>query len=1152
MKKIFFLRLSISLFIVIIFLLFNLKTHAQQFPTPNAASIGIFGQYPQSGFTGVPSINIPVYDFSYEGISLPIQLTYNTNLVKPYQAGSWVGLGWNLTGGGAINRVVNGKPDDLNWNDEYDWRNTHYTPTGYYYNHSYLSNDWTNSNTINNALWDEYSLSIYDLFQNDLAVETIKDYSPDEFSFSVGDLSGSFYLDDQGNWKVRSKNKVKVIVTSADFVTAPTEPDPGVPNPPFGPPIPSTPLPDHSYLNRITLIDDRGIVYVFGGVASAVEDIKSDALREFFIKTWYLTSINFPNGKSVTFSYESGQLVPTSEPSYYKFELDYNTDNLSGPGLIYAGQNNHPAYLKEIHTDLQNIDFYRSEKPNEFAKLDSIKVTSLIENRQIKNFVFTYQNTPMDRLKLYSFTQMDENNKTGSQYFFQYNNTSFSPSNTNTDNWGYYTTTLLNPQTFTTFKASKESDTLNCRAELLDRIIYPTGGYTRYTWEPNTYSKAIAGHNRLGFDNPIGNANTGGVRIKQITNFDINNNRTGSKKYVYIQDFNISNPGNISSGVLYGVPVYEYYDDGQFSILPISPLIENNVGSHISYSEVTEINDDGGFTTTKYSNFDTGINNEYMDEAAVNTASITPEFRHDEFISNSHERGFPLSIRNYLNTGKLLNEKIFQYARIDKANEYVRSYVGTLGPSPNYNADCDCYEPPAWSGSAIKIYTNAYLLSNVTENLYNGLMPITNITNYTYDTPTLNLTSVTTQNSKGQTVEIDNKYPTDMVSLNRDPSGVYGRMISANDISPLIETVSKLNNLQTKLQRTDFIEPYTGQFEAGSQTIQQFNNVPKLATQYSYDDKGNATTVSKNGIMPTAYVFGYQKNLPIAKIDNASNQEVFHENFEESGNYGLAHTGTRYNNGAYYLTFAIPDGRSYKLTYWYRINNVWTYASEAYTGPHSILPVGADAIDDVCVYPVDATITTYTYAPITGITSITDTKGITLYYEYDGFQRLINIKDQFGNIKTHYCYNYAGEQTDCFVPYLQPPQMVYARIEVTNVVPTSSGDDVYGYYTTTGDISIHFYTDATCSTPLVLNSAITVTMQENYSYATDYTSGGNPINSDYNLPANISSIYLGNMVLEDDSNYYDDNIFYYSDNYYNYRMITNSTSNYVPLPTLIH
>ena len=51
-------------------------------------------------------------------------------------------------------------------------------------------------------------------------------------------------------------------------------------------------------------------------------------------------------------------------------------------------------------------------------------------------------------------------------------------------------------------------------------------------------------------------------------------------------------------------------------------------------------------------------------------------------------------------------------------------------------------------------------------------------------------------------------------------------------------------------------------------------------------------------------------------------------------------------------------------------------------------------------------ITSYTYKKLVGINSLTDTRGQTVYYHYDTFNRLEFVKDADGNILSKNQYNY--------------------------------------------------------------------------------------------------------------------------------------------------
>ena len=46
---------------------------------------------------------------------------------------------------------------------------------------------------------------------------------------------------------------------------------------------------------------------------------------------------------------------------------------------------------------------------------------------------------------------------------------------------------------------------------------------------------------------------------------------------------------------------------------------------------------------------------------------------------------------------------------------------------------------------------------------------------------------------------------------------------------------------------------------------------------------------------------------------------------------------------------------------------------------------------------------------VIGITSMTDSKGYTIYYKYDNFNRLIEVRDQDNHLVTDYEYHFKGQ-----------------------------------------------------------------------------------------------------------------------------------------------
>ncbi len=66
-------------------------------------------------FKGKANINILLHVFKGREFDLPISMNYTTSGIKVDQVAGNVGLGWNLSAGGAVTRVTSFIPDDIDW-----------------------------------------------------------------------------------------------------------------------------------------------------------------------------------------------------------------------------------------------------------------------------------------------------------------------------------------------------------------------------------------------------------------------------------------------------------------------------------------------------------------------------------------------------------------------------------------------------------------------------------------------------------------------------------------------------------------------------------------------------------------------------------------------------------------------------------------------------------------------------------------------------------------------------------------------------------------------------------------------------------------------------------------------------------------------------
>ncbi len=257
-------------------------------------------------------------------------------------------------------------------------------------------------------------------------------------------------------------------------------------------------------------------------------------------------------------------------------------------------------------------------------------------------------------------------------------------------------------------------------------------------------------------------------------------------------------------------------------------------------------------------------------------------------------------------------------------------------------------------------------------------------TNYSYESGLAGLPSKTIiTNSDGNTIETQVFYPDDV----EQTTSLGGNTLTFDEFQAIdklktgklesrigtpIQTITN-NNGSKSTQRTlyktwtnstqpEFVQTLKGAYNATT------NPLENRIQYHGYYSNGNVKEVSKTDGTHIIYIWGYNEEYPIAKIENATYSQV--------QSY-VADLQTKSN----------ADNDNCK----------------AVTCKEQIL---RETLQDLRDALPNAMTSTYTYDPLIGVTSMTDPKGYTIYYQYDDFNRLEFIKDADGNLISENKYNY--------------------------------------------------------------------------------------------------------------------------------------------------
>ena len=804
---------------------------------------------PVSHYTGTASINIPLYTISAGGVQVPVSLGYQASGIKVKDMETWVGLGWRLSTGGRISRMVRGAQAD-----EEGYSKVSGTPDGI---------DANNLSSWNTDKIDE---------RNDAEFDS----EPDLFFFEISGKSGQFVADYNGDVHLIPYQGIQVKWNR-------------------------TP-----YSSTFTVTDESGNRYYFNEVETTVsEDLDNKEDVKDWITSWNLSRIVTSQNDTIRYYYTSNAPivdVNTSHTIINSASWDVGT----GWSIETVEEKtnsrrvtNYPRYLQRIEWNGGKLEFVAEENTdNKPPRLTEVKLYA--GNRYLKSTVLSYGTFDNGSTKLSS---IDEKNGETTEHVchFEYNTAYHLPSrySLDYDHWGYFNGTGSSQGGYIpTYEihghvvegADRSPKFPQTAADMLTDIVYKGGGRKKFEYEANVAADGYFGEKTI-----IG----GGVRIKRI--IEALNGKENVTEYRYVKSTGESSGEIFKGTILYtstdfkeqtvGRPVgYAVYENSQNLIFDFN-------GVPVVYSEVKEIKPNGSYTINRYTSFSNGQRDSsavlYFPNSYGPGAPKTFDFGDGVLFPKSSRmwrRGLLLEQQHYTSDDVLVYSQSNRYKLTAPAKSKVLGYVGLTSNygsmvRPETHHVLGVYE---WMSQPV------YLDSTIVSK---GPYTLPALTAVAYDTTYMTSKTSEQRDAEDNLFTSEMSYPFDYGAQ----SGFATPMQSALTIMQQrnmravpIETISYKNGKITGAELTLFRMsdlPDSTVLVDRKLALKLFKPIsPSDFTKSSIDASGHFTYDSRyeetmifdkydNWGNPTcthapygsyqAVVYGYDHSLPIARVKNA-------------------------------------------------------------------------------------------------------------------------------------------------------------------------------------------------------------------------------------------------------------------------------------------
>lgn len=917
--------------------------------SPDVWSMIKYGDANIKHYNGTLGLSIPVYTYKDPNFEIPVSIDYASSGFQPGSPDGVVGHGWYLNAGGAITREVRGIPDDAVQN-LFDWR------------------DKLDTMQNKKPWWDKYTFPAgHYVAEHSVRIDG---YAQGYFRTTSADSLNLVYTGAAGQefmsyWKDENQDRhgfetepdifhFKFSDYSGSFIL---QPDRQVKvfntNKPaeefdiefsmsYSEPKTTSKFVIKTGDNKKYYFEHRESCQILSDISSPTDTGQNH--------TWKLTRIEAPNGDIVRFVYSHNYNTYETITPVLTFDKINNGNPESEPSPKYTISNSVNEYPLDsiVVENKAHIVFTYTQR-----NLTSVKVFNLTKETPIKTCCCSYFENRQGS-GIVTFLKTVAFSGEGCYAFDYYDETAAFEHNHSfkVDKYGYFNNDDDYSQQLFQAKYKEVSEMLrtkrnpsesHTRMGMLKTVHYPAGGHSDFQYEQNEVFRFAE------------NVKVGGLRVKQIDTFSKDGVPTQSRTFRYNRK---ENPTQ-SSGALSFEPCYYF----RYSIIVprasfdreiVSSLV--NVGfsrnSFYEYLRVVEEvrknpTDSAPLSITEYNFYSDNADNDggTPQELYVLHGKETPLRASDGWevdLSVHPDSEFHSSMLHTATPqGGKLRSKI-EYAGDMDHPVKREEYVY----AESQNAPLFVLTTFLCSAANHLYYPNSVVLSRKTEEVYDSSAALIYRNAEDYSVNDLGrLDGITRTDSRGD--EICDRY----TYLDAVPAYPTDAVRTANG---KVVSAKRYDYVQLGDCEDHYVPSivWTG---ATADDSPADAIAYRIDGSYShYDAHGNPRQVTDRNGQHTCYIWGYGGRYPVAKIENSSYDILL--------GYGIE---TTYEG-------ALPADIETQLR--------------------------NDSEENFLV-------TTYTFEPLVGMTSMTDPTGHTTYYEYDDDGKLQRIRDAHGKTLKSYAYH---------------------------------------------------------------------------------------------------------------------------------------------------